>query len=207
MPDSWEGLAQIREIIAKPQLDWSSAEDVLVWETVSTGEIAKALHRYVNGIVRSAFVSREIVDTCITDLAIGRRYKPEADFEQGFRAWLMTSLRNHIARYWKRLQRAFDFLPLEAPAAERLLSERAQQLQRTEYSEDEERGNDDQKLAVALSQLDGRAREVIDRRLQGCSFAEIAQLLGVKESHARVIHTRATDKLRTLLANEKRLPL
>lgn len=52
------------------------------------------------------------------------------------------------------------------------------------------------RTAAALERLDPRRREVIQLRyFEGLSFAEVADRVGVTESHARVLHLRAVKDL------------
>ena len=59
-----------------------------------------------------------------------------------------------------------------------------------------------QAVALALSKLDERSREIVVLRyFNGLSYAEIASSLGISEGNARVIHSRALDTMKKELGD------
>ena len=59
-----------------------------------------------------------------------------------------------------------------------------------------------QAVALALSKLDERSREIVVLRyFNGLSYAEIASALGISEGNARVIHSRALDTMKKELGD------
>jgi RNA polymerase sigma-70 factor (ECF subfamily) len=106
-----------------------------------------------------------------------------------FRAWLYRIALNELRMFWrKRREVRIDLAHAEA----RLLSE--------EIGIPDEDGSL-QRLALALGRLnEERARLIELRYMDGMSFAELGQVLGIAEDAAKMRTHRALGELRSYLA-------
>jgi RNA polymerase sigma-70 factor (ECF subfamily) len=155
---------------------------------------APLYERYFNDIFR--FILRRAQDRDLTaDLTqqtflkamLGLpRYEPRG---LPFRAWLYRIALNELRMFWrKRREVCIDLGHAEA----RLLSD--------EIGIADEDGSL-QRLALALGRLsEERARLIELRYMDGMSFAELGQVLGIAEDAAKMRTHRALGELRSYLA-------
>ncbi len=117
-------------------------------------------------------------------LALGR-YEPRG---LPFRAWLFRIALNELRMYWrKRKELVIDlsYTQVQDLGAEIGLSEREEDMKR---------------LAGAMGRLDpGQAQLLHLRYMDGLSFAEVGQVLGVAEDAAKMRVHRVLQRLRTYL--------
>lgn len=124
--------------------------------------------------------SEEIVQQALTNIWASKN-TPRQPAE--FKRWLYRAMMN-LARDQVRRQRRWSLLRVFAPPPPDPLDE-------------VERHVDDAELVDALRQLGSRERAAVHLRFfEGRSFAEVGQVLGVTEEHARVIVHRALRRLR-----------
>ncbi|GAP11964.1 RNA polymerase sigma factor, sigma-70 family [Bellilinea caldifistulae] len=108
---------------------------------------------------------------------------------QSFRAWLYRIAHNQVVDYLRTRKNTVTLEPLEIPAdgqgnPEQVLLNR----------------EDGRVLARAIARLDEQDQEVlVCRFVSQLSHAETAAVLGVSESHVRVLQFRALKKLQALL--------
>ena len=124
--------------------------------------------------------AEEIVQQALTNIWASK-HTPREPAE--FKRWLYRSILN-LARDQVRRQRRWSLLRVFTPPPPDPLDE-------------VERRANDAALVQALRQLGTRERAAVHLRfLEGRSFAEAGQLLGVSEENARVIVHRALRKMR-----------
>ena len=147
------------------------------------------VYRYLYHLSRNAALSEELTaETFLEVVQSVHRFRGDSDVK----TWLFSIARHrwfaHLRRQHRQVETALldDFLESPAPSLEASvctheLAERFQTL---------------------LAQEPERTRTIVELRLQGVSFHEIAQQTGVSESSARVIAFRARKRIQTQLTKE-----
>lgn len=108
-----------------------------------------------------------------------------------FRSWLMQIARNEVVDHWRRHRR---LVPLYLEIHDRADPSPGPEdiaVHRSELAE----------VIAALNTLPERYREVIELRLAGLSISEVSATIGLTESAAKSIQTRAFRHLRVELKN------
>lgn len=114
------------------------------------------------------------------------RYEPRG---LPFRAWLYRIALNEVRMYWRKKKEVL--IDVSYVEIRGLSEEMGLNLDETEM----------QRLANALGRLDEeRARLIELRYMDGLSFAELGQVLGIGEDAAKMRTHRALGQLRTYLA-------
>ncbi len=147
------------------------------------------VYRYLLGLTRDPDLAEDILSEtfCTAIMALdGLRS------DSSVKSWLLTIARNKWLDYLRKRRPVSDvdltelYIADTAPGPE----QRAMQKEAA------------QRVQVLLSREDPRTQTVVRMRIDGYSFYEIAQKLGIREGSARVIDFRARKKLREQLTEE-----
>jgi RNA polymerase sigma-70 factor (ECF subfamily) len=110
-----------------------------------------------------------------------------------FSAWLFRIALNEINMYYRKSQKE-RFVSLDSKGVLSLASESADG-----YSEEQQK-----RLMLALSKLNADDMQLIELRFfENRSFAEVAEISGITENHAKVKVYRILDKLKTFLKGSR----
>lgn len=145
------------------------------------------IQRFVQGRVPSPDDAEDVVQEVfvLAHRALARFVWQDAPLG----AWLIVIARRQVAQYWRVRGRR--------PTVELDLSQSA----RGESPEDAAERADDRRVTLAaMGTLPASQREVVQLRLDGLSHREVAARTGLTESNVRVLHHRAVEKLRRVLA-------
>lgn len=144
------------------------------------------LRRYARALLRDAESADDLVQDCL-ERAIAKRHLWKADGNT--RAWLFTIMHNIHANNARRIASWPIATPLEEHES-RLVDQPAQigQVMRRE-------------MALALEQLPNEQRQVILLvALEGMSYGEVAELLGIAQGTVMSRLSRGRERLRRLMA-------
>lgn len=143
---------------------------------------------YLFSLCRSADLAEELTaDTFFEAVKSLHRFRGDADEK----TWLFAVARHRWYHYLQKHRQSV--VPLEesllstGPSPEEILCRRETA----------------QRAQALLAREPERTRTIVQLRLDGLSFREIAQRVGVTESSARVIDFRARSKLREALEKEE----
>lgn len=145
------------------------------------------IFRYVMRLTGDADLSEELVsETFLSAITALPGFRGDTDIKR----WLLTIARNkwfdHLRRKKEHIcvdqMQTVDVLPTpDEWAFQRLAIKRFWEL---------------------LEEEEPRVRQVVKMRLEGYSFYEIGETLGIRESSARVVEFRARERLRRRLVQE-----
>lgn len=147
------------------------------------------VYRYLLGLTRDPDLAEDLLsDTFCTALTALDSFRGDGSVK----SWLLTIARNKWLDYLRKRSPISDvdltelYIADTAPGPE----------QRAIFREAAERALE------LLEQEEQRTRIVVKMRIEGYSYFEIAQKLGIREGSARVIDFRARKKLRDQLTKE-----
>ena len=112
--------------------------------------------------------------------------------KENFKPWLLTIARNKWLDYLRKRRPVED-----VDLTELYIADTAPGPEQRAIAREAAR-----RVLELLEQEDKRTRTVVKMRIDGYSFYEIAQKLGIREGSARVIDFRARKKLRDQLSKE-----
>ena len=147
------------------------------------------IYRYLVGLTRDPDLAEDILSEtfCTAIMALdGLRD------DRSVKSWLLTIARNKWLDHLRKRRPISDvdltelYIADPAPGPE-------QKVMQKEAA---------QRVRTLLKQEDRRTQTVVQMRIDGFSFYEIAQKLGIREGSARVIDFRARKKLREQLTKE-----
>ncbi len=149
----------------------------------------KDIYGYLYSLCHDAHLAEDLASEAFLEVV-----KSVAAFrgESDIKTWLFTIARRRWFAWLKQKQRQpqwealSEFLPDHTPLPE-------EQLARAELR---------QRIQALLAREPQRTQTILQMRLEGYSFYEIAQSQGISESSARVIDFRAKSKIRTALIEE-----
>lgn len=147
------------------------------------------VYRYLLGLTRDPDLAEDLLsDTFCTAITALDSFRGEGSVK----SWLLTIARNKWLDHLRKQSPISDvdltqiYIADTAPGPE----------QRAIFKEAAQR------LLTLLEREDPRTRVVVKMRIEGYSYFEIAQRLGIREGSARVIDFRTRKKLRDQLTKE-----
>lgn len=147
------------------------------------------VYRYLLGLTRDPDLAEDLLsDTFCTAITALDSFRGEGSVK----SWLLTIARNKWLDHLRKQRPISDvdltqiYIADTAPGPE----------QRAIFKEAAQR------LLTLLEREDPRTRVVVKMRIEGYSYFEIAQRLGIREGSARVIDFRTRKKLRDQLTKE-----
>ena len=149
----------------------------------------KDVYNYLYSLSHDASLSEDLVQEVFLEVV-----KSIATFrgEANMKTWLFSIARNRWYSYLRRKNRQPEFESLTEflPAAGQTPEEQYQSLELA------------QRIYALLDHEPERTQRIVLMRLEGRSFFEIGQAVGISESSARVIDFRAKTKIRNILMKE-----
>jgi RNA polymerase sigma-70 factor (ECF subfamily) len=149
----------------------------------------RSLHRYALALTRDGEEAHDLVQDCCT-VALGNAHR----FEPGtnLRAWLFTVMHNrHISRL-RKMQRNEEHVPFSEETA--WLVHPSNQMARLEFRD----------LVAAMDQLEDEFREVLILvSVEGMSYKEVAEIVGVPVGTVTSRLSRARSTLRRLMSHKR----
>lgn len=146
------------------------------------------VYRYLFGLCHDASLTEDLASEVFVEVV-----KSIAAFrgESDIRTWIFTIARRRWFRYLEKRKRSVETEELtDTLAAGRTPEER---YFRREAAE---------RILEILDQEPERTRRIVLMRVEGYSFWEIGQMMGISENSARVIDFRAKSKIRKKLEEE-----
>jgi RNA polymerase sigma-70 factor, ECF subfamily len=140
--------------------------------------------------------SSEVVPSWIHDVLLKVDAYQEMD-DARFANWVFRLFRNAAADWW----RTKDPVELEE-ISDKLPDPRSTEQEPEEVLETVEKIS---AVREAIESLEERARRIVELHLDGNTFAEVAAVLSVNETNARVIYHRALKRLKAILEKDPRL--
>ena len=149
----------------------------------------KDVYNYLYSLSHDASLSEDLAQEVFLEVV-----KSIATFrgEANMKTWLFSIVRNRWYTYLRRKHRQpesealTEFIPATVHTPE-------EQYQNQEIAE---------RIYSLLDEEPERTQRIVLMRLEGHSFYEIGQALGISESSARVIDFRAKTKIRNILTKE-----
>lgn len=147
------------------------------------------IYRYLLGLTRDPDLAEDLLSETFCTAIMALEGLRDSD---SVKSWLLTIARNKWLDHLRKRRPISDvdltelYIADTAPGPE----QRAMQKEAA------------QRLRTLLKQEDPRTQTVVRMRIDGYSFFEIAQKLGIREGSARVIDFRARKKLREQLIKE-----
>jgi RNA polymerase sigma-70 factor (ECF subfamily) len=183
----------------------SRSKPVLTRMTLEPEELTNLYERYARTLL--VFFQRRVDDPEVAvdlmadtfTLALERRHQYRGDSDEQLSGWLWSIARSTLREHERRGEAA-------RRGARRLGRERRALTDREIERIEDLASSEDLRTAVArgLDQLPEEQREAVRLRiLEGLSYAEIAQRLGLTESGTRTRVTRAMQTLRGMLESKK----
>ena len=147
------------------------------------------IYRYLLGLTRDPDLAEDILSEtfCTAIMALdGLRN------DGSVKSWLLTIARNKWLDHLRKRNPISDVDLTELYIADTAPGPEQRVIQKETV----------QRVQALLAQEDPRTQTVVRMRIDGYSFYEIAQKLGIREGSARVIDFRARKKLREQLTKE-----
>lgn len=149
----------------------------------------KDVYNYLYSLSRDASLSEDLAQEVFLEVV-----KSIATFrgEASMKTWLFSIARNRWYTYLRKKHRQpetewlTEFLPASGHTPE-------EQYQNQEMAE---------RIYALLDGEPERTQRIVLMRLEGCSFVEIGQAVGISENSARVIDFRAKTRIRNILTKE-----
>lgn len=147
------------------------------------------IYRYLLGLTRDPDLAEDLLSETFCTAIMALEGLRDSD---SVKSWLLTIARNKWLDHLRKRRPVSDvdltelYIADTAPGPE----QRAMQKEAA------------RRLQTLLKQEDPRTQTVVRMRIEGYSFFEIAQKLGIREGSARVIDFRARKKLREQLIKE-----
>ena len=147
------------------------------------------VHRYLYSLCRDASLSEDLASETFLEVvrSIGS-FRGASDVK----TWLFSIARHRWFRYLRQQKREpqteilTEFLESPGKPTEQIVLDRAMA----------------QRIRELLGEEPERTRRILNLRLEGMSFYEIGQTVGISENSARVIDFRAKARIRTKLQKE-----
>lgn len=147
------------------------------------------VYRYLLGMTRDPDLAEDLLsDTFCTALVSLEGFREDGSVKN----WLLTIARNKWLDHLRKRRPVED-----VDLTELYIADTAPGPEQRAIAREAAR-----RVLELLEQEDKRTRTVVKMRIDGYSFYEIAQKLGIREGSARVIDFRARKKLRDQLSKE-----
>ena len=147
------------------------------------------IYRYLLGLTRDPDLAEDLLSDTFCTAIMALEGLRDSD---SVKSWLLTIARNKWLDHLRKRRPICDVDLTELYIADTAPGPEQRAIQKEAA----------RRLQTLLKQEDPRTQTVVRMRIDGYSFFEIAQKLGIREGSARVIDFRARKKLREQLMKE-----